>query len=137
MSLFSFLHSKKQLSAGKAPDPAAEQEWTTSSQPNVFFPGYQTALAGKISQGQTAEAESLRAEQRNLQDAFMDRFNQRLTRELGQLNDGQQKEAHIIKATQAVRAYNADMGIDVRTRLAQIKRQQIDQLNDENDPKLS
>ncbi|WEV54508.1 GTP-binding protein [Leuconostocaceae bacterium ESL0723] len=137
MSLFSFLHSKKQSSASQAPDPAAEQEWTTSSQPDVFFPGYQTALTDKISQGQTAEAESLRAEQRRLQDSFMDRFNQRLTWELGQLKDNQQKEAHIIKATQAVRAYNADMGIDVRTRLAQIKRQQIAQLNDENDPKLS
>lgn len=136
MSLFDFFRNSTASHDSHPVSEGPETPWQDSSQPDVFFPGYQRELEGKLAQGLDAEVETLRAQKEDLQNTFIANFQKRLDADLARIKDPGDKEKLIIDATQAVRHYNQDMSVDIRTKLAKLKHDQIALLNNEHDRKL-
>lgn len=128
MSLFDIFKKKpteKKLDTTSEPEPQAPKTWRNTSDANEFFEGYQAAIKALESEGKSASAETLRADKTQLQLNFIDRFEVETQRQITKITDIDEQTDAIIKAIATVRAYNADMPIQVRTRLAQAKRNLI------------
>lgn len=99
--------------------------WENTTIPDDFFTGYHDTIAQLETDGKTAAAETLRANEPTLQIAFIDRFAKQIQSETVSIADMDERTAAIITAISKIRVYNKQMNIDVRTHLAQTKKRLI------------
>ncbi|GMA69939.1 hypothetical protein GCM10025879_11850 [Leuconostoc litchii] len=99
--------------------------WETTTNVNDFFEGYNKAIQAAESQGEIAAAETLRANKSTIQLAFIDRFEQDINAKATKISDVDERITLIINAISEVRKFNLEMPINVRTRLAQAKKNLI------------
>lgn len=99
--------------------------WETTTNVNDFFEGYNKAIQAAESQGEIAAAETLRANKSTIQLDFIDRFEQDINAKATKISDVDERITLIINAISEVRKFNLEMPINVRTRLAQAKKNLI------------
>lgn len=99
--------------------------WETTTNVNDFFEGYNKAIQAAESQGEIAAGETLRANKSTIQLAFIDRFEQDINAKATKISDVDERITLIINAISEVRKFNLEMPINVRTRLAQAKKNLI------------
>ncbi|CAH1856845.1 hypothetical protein [Convivina intestini] len=89
-----------------------ESDWRQTSQAAIFFPGYQAELAPETSPAEIVA----------LQTAFLQRFDERMQQKLKKIKKADKRDQYIIDEINQVRQFSPEMSIEIRTKLAQIKR---------------
>lgn len=89
-----------------------ESDWRQTSQASIFFPGYQAKLTAETSQAEIV----------SLQAAFLQRFDDRMQQKLKKIKKADERDRYIIDEINQVRQFSPEMPIEIRTKLAQIKR---------------
>lgn len=127
MSFFNLFKKKTSNTSNTEPESTPNEPitWENTTVTDDFFTGYLDAISQLESAGQTAAAETLRANEPTLQIAFIDRFAKHVQSETATIKDADERTTAIITAVNTIRVHNKQMNIAVRAHLAQTKKKLI------------
>jgi len=124
MSFFNLFKKKNSDTTNTEPESTPNEPitWENTTVADDFFTGYLDAISQLEDDGQTAAAETLRANESTLQIAFIDRFAKHVQSETTVIKDTEERTTAIITAIDTIRVHNKQMNIAVRAHLAQTKK---------------